>query len=414
MVEFKPADLARMDADRMRHYKELLSFYQGAHWAGRERQSEKRLTFNYARVIADKLTSYLMSGLKIVADPTGISEDQLNQSQTTARKAEEVLREVYENNNLEELDYETEIDCAVLGDACYKVVWDAETRQLKVSAPDVQGIYTWSKADDLNDIRQVASRYTISADDARALYNIKPKGKVINVTELWTASDFQLFADETLIEQKPNPYGFIPFIIFPNLREPKHRYGVSDLEQIIEPQREFNRAMSQLSRILELSGNPIAVLENVESSEDIAVKPGAVWNVPEDAKAYLLDLLQGGGVQLHIDYINLLYRTMHDVSESPRAAFGGTERDLSGTALEIEMQPLLQKVARKRLIRSSVYTRRANMILKLLEQYGGENFSNIRVRAVWGPKLAEFRMALKKADKRNRVRVKNLYPCVEE
>jgi len=49
-----------------------------------------------------------------------------------------------------------------------------------------------------------------------------------------------------------------------------------------------------LSRILELSGNPVAVLENVEESEDIAVKPGAVWNIPEDAKAYLLDLLQGG------------------------------------------------------------------------------------------------------------------------
>jgi hypothetical protein len=145
--------------------------------------------------------------------------------------------------------------------------------------------------------------------------------------------------------------------------------------------------MSQLSRILELSGNPIAVLENVESSEDIAVKPGAVWNVPEDAKAYLLDLLQCGGVQLHIEYINLLYRTLHDVSESPRAAFGGTERDLSGTALEIELQPLLQKVARKRTIRSVVYTRRANMILKLMEQYSGEDFSDIRLRAVWGPIL---------------------------
>ncbi len=109
----------------------------------------------------------------------------------------------------------------------------------------------------------------------------------------------------------------------------------------MEPQRELNRAMSQLSRILELSGNPIAVLENVEESEDIAVRPGAVWNIPEDAKAYLLDLLQGGGVRLHIDYINLLYRILHDISESPRAAFGGTERDLSGVALEIELQPLV-------------------------------------------------------------------------
>jgi hypothetical protein len=99
--------------------------------------------------------------------------------------------------------------------------------------------------------------------------------------------------------------------------------------------------MSQLSRILELSGNPIAVLENVEESEDIAVKPGAVWNIPDEAKAYLLDLLQGGGVSLHINYIDLLYRTLHDVAEAPRAAFGGTSRDLSGVALEIELQPLL-------------------------------------------------------------------------
>ena len=79
--------------------------------------------------------------------------------------------------------------------------------------------------------------------------------------------------------------------------------------------------MSQLSRILELSGNPIAVLENVEEAEDIAVRPGAVWNIPEDAKAYLLDLLQGGGVRLHIDSINLLYRILHDISDSPRAAW---------------------------------------------------------------------------------------------
>jgi len=176
-------------------------------------------------------------------------------------------------------------------------------------------------------------------------------------------------------------------VIYPNLREPKKFWGVSDLVQIIEPQRELNRAMSQLSRILELSGNPIAVLENVEESEDVAVKPGAVWSIPEDAKAYLLDLLQGGGVRLHIDYINLLYRVLHDVSESPRAAFGGTERDLSGVALEIELQPLLQKVGRKRLIRTTTYNRRNQMILRLLEQYQGESFGNNHLRVVWAPVL---------------------------
>ncbi|MBI2851402.1 MAG: phage portal protein, partial [Chloroflexi bacterium] len=172
-------------------------------------------------------------------------------------------------------------------------------------------------------------------------------------------------------------------------------------------QRELNRATSQLSKILELSGNPIAVLENVEESEDIAVRPGAVWNIPEDAKAYLLDLLQGGGVSLHIDYINLLYRILHDLSESPRAAFGGTERDLSGVAMEIELQPLLQKVRRKRIIRQAAYIRRARLVLKLLEKFGGESFgingertgteacaTELRLKVVWGPVLPQDLTAL--------------------
>jgi hypothetical protein len=147
--------------------------------------------------------------------------------------------------------------------------------------------------------------------------------------------------------------------------------------------------MSQLSRILELSGNPVAVLENVEESEDIAVRPGAVWNIPEDAKAYLLDLLQGGGVGLHIDYINLLYRILHDISESPRAAFGGTERDLSGVALEIELNPLLQKVRRKRIIRATAYNQRNRLILKLLGKYQGTEFGENHLRVVWKPILPQ-------------------------
>ncbi len=85
----------------------------------------------------------------------------------------------------------------------------------------------------------------------------------------------------------------------------------------------------------------------------------------------------------------MLYRTLHDISESPRAAFGGTERDLSGVALQIELQPLLQKIRRKRIIRTSVYNRRNEMVLKLLEKYQGENFGNNRLRVIWAPVLPQ-------------------------
>ena len=380
-----PMQLTHRDIDRIRRYKELLDFYQGKHWEGRDRRGEKRLTFNYAKVFVDKITSYLMSGVNFAVDAVEDSDE----ARSKAQRAEAALYQVYEDNNLEQLDLETEIDCAVLGDAGYKVSWDQETRQVRVTAPDIQGLYAWWLGDDTSRVWRVASKYCLSAEETELLYKVKPKTKTATIVEVWTDRDFELYLNNALQEKKPNPYGFIPFIIYPNLREPKKFWGISDLTQIIESQRELNRAMSQLSRILELSGNPIAVLENVEESEDIAVRPGAVWNLPEDAKAYLLDLLQGGGVQLHIDYINLLYRTLHDISASPRAAFGGAERDISGVAMELELHPLLQKVRRKRLIRAAVYNKRNEMVLKLLERYQGESFGTNRLRVVWGPVLPQ-------------------------
>ena len=382
---FKPSQLNKHDIDRLRSYNELLDFYQGKHWEGYARWGETRLTFNYAKVIIDKLTSYLMSGINFAVDPI----EDTPEARARAQKAEQALYRTYEDNDLEQLDFETEIDCAILGDGCFKVIWDAERKKVKVTAPDIQGIYAWWLGDDTSRVWRMASKYTLTAEEAEILYQVKVKSKNISVVELWTAQELELWLDNALVEKKPNPYGFIPFVIYPNLREPKKFWGVSDLRQIMIPQRELNRAMSQLSKILELSGNPIAVLENVEESEDIAVKPGAVWNIPEDARAYLLDLLQGGGLSLHIDYVNLLFRILHDISESPRSAFGGTKRDLSGVALEIELQPLLQKVKRKRLIRAAAYNQRNRLVLKLLEKYQNESFGDNRLRVVWGPALPQ-------------------------
>jgi hypothetical protein len=255
-----------------------------------------------------------------------------------------------------------------------------------VSAPDVQGIFAWWIGDDVSQVWRVASRYQLSAEEVELLYSVKNRGpgarKVSTVVEVWTARQFELWIDDGLVESKPNPYGFIPFVIFPNLREPKKFWGVSDIPPLVEPARELNRALSQLSMILELSGNPIAV------------QPGAVWEIPEKAKAYLLDLLQGGGVALHVDYVNLIYRTLHDLSESPRTSFGDNQRGLSGVALEMELHPLLQKVRRKRLLRTVAYKRRGEMILRILEQMTGASYLPCRTKIAWGPVLPQDRSRL--------------------
>jgi len=383
MTDFNPSHLNRMDTTRLANYRSNLDFYKGSHWPTTSRH--RQLVFNYAKVSIDKATSFLMQGLGFACYP----QEETDELKARVRRAEQLLHQVYEQNNLQQLDYETEIDTTILGDGCYKIIWDTDEKRIRITAPDVSGIYAWWLGDDTSRVWRVASRYTLTRDEISILYGQGIEKKQAAITELWTDKAFDLYLDNDLIESRPNPYGFIPFIIFPNVKQPKHFWGESDIPILIQPQRELNRALSQLSRILELSGNPIAVLENIASAEDIKVQPGALWTIPEDAKAYLLDLLQGGGVRLHVDYIDLLYRALHDVSETPRVDWGGIEKELSGTALRIELGSLVQKVVRKRTIRTDVYHQRNALILKLAEIFMNENFEGVNHRVVWGPILPQ-------------------------
>src|SRR3972149_2983054 len=145
-----------------------------------------------------------------------------------ARLAERTLREVAEQNNLAQLDFDTEIDAAVLGDAAYKVTWDAIERRVRISSPDVQGLFVWWLGDDVSRIWRVASKYALSAEEGEIAFGPAPaRGRSaaarrpatgsarrprVEVVEGWTAETFQLWLDGSLVEEKANPYGLIPFV----------------------------------------------------------------------------------------------------------------------------------------------------------------------------------------------------------
>ena len=279
---FLPSSLDKRDSERRERYRRNLAFYNGEHWPGRTRGRERRLTFNYAKAAVEKVTSYLMADIRSTVPPLDSSADE----QERARRAERLLADIAESNSLDQLDFDSEIDTAVLGDGAYKITWDENRNSVRITAPDVQGLHCWWVGDDVNRIRRVASRYTLDADEARELHGVRSAARGnsqshVTITEVWDDKKFQLWAGDTLVRDEANPYGLIPFVVYPNIRAPKQFWGVSDIPAMVEPIRELNRALSQLSMILELSGNPIAVLENVDQSQDIAIQPGAVWELPD-------------------------------------------------------------------------------------------------------------------------------------
>src|SRR5438309_116734 len=129
----------------------------GRQMADPTRRRERRLTLNYAKAVIEKTASYTMSGLSFVVDP----EDGSAEAAARARRAERALREIQEANNLEQLEFDNEIDCSVLGDAAYKVTWDGAEKRVLVTAPDVQGLFVWPWGDDSSRLWRVASGYAL-------------------------------------------------------------------------------------------------------------------------------------------------------------------------------------------------------------------------------------------------------------
>jgi hypothetical protein len=378
-----PAGSLRPD-DRARFatYDRWRAFFDGEQWTGRPLRGETRLTFNYARALTRKIASYVYSGpVRFSVLPNGADD-------AIANIAEVALGQVIRANGLDQLDLDLCIAASVLGDAAVKVTWDARHARPAVVTVDPSGLTVQTAGDDPRRIDHLAHGYWLAGEQLEPVLGAQiegwQRGKRYRVIETWSDAAWSVTVDGSIVQDGPNPYGWIPYVIAVNNPRSDRFWGESDLIDLVDVCRELNSRMTVLSRVLELSGAPIAVLENVDGSEGIAVGPGAKWELPEGAKAYLLDLLQGGGVGLHVQYIDLLYRSLHDLSETPRTAFGDSGRALSGAALEVEIQPLVQKVRRKRQAWEAFHRERNRRILDLLERYGGQELGGLReTETIW-------------------------------
>jgi hypothetical protein len=371
-----PSDLlADDDRARLARYEEAAAFFAGHQWNRQRKPGETRLTLNYARALLRKTASYVFPAEPRFSVP-------VDGDQAVANRAERALAETIARNGLTQLDIELCIAAAVRGDAAVKVSWNARDRRAVVAAVDPATLVVDVAPDDPHRIVEVIQCYGLRGSQISAVFDAAPlhldPRRRYQIVERWSDARWSVTVAGQPLRDEPNPYGWIPYVLLTNHPSLTGFWGESDLADLFDVCRELNRRMSVLSQVLELSGAPIAVLENVDGSEGVNVGPGAKWELPEGSRAYLLDLLGNGGVSLHIDYISQLFRALHDLSETPRTAFGDSGRTISGAALEVEIQPLIQKVARKRRQWDAFYRERNRRLLDLLERFGGDDLGGLR------------------------------------
>ena len=266
-LAWPPGVLSAEDRARFARYAEAIAFYDGAQWLGRPRRGETRLTFNYARVLVRKTAAYVYPSPVTFTVPARDDE-------TAANAAERSLAALWRRTGPGAAGRRALIEAATLGDAAVKITWDPARGRPEVAPVDPATLAVTTAPDNPRRVRALTQVYALAEADAVALFGLDRavggSGRPVSVAETWTDERWRVEVSGQVVRDDANPYGWIPYVVVPNGARPGGFWGESDLIDLYDPCRELNARLSTLSRVLDLSGAPIAVLENVDGSEGIS------------------------------------------------------------------------------------------------------------------------------------------------
>lgn len=379
------SQLRSRDAARLQRYQVLYDWWAGRHFK-RTRRGRTDLVLNYCRAISDKAIEYLFSRGIAYAVPTDGLEPA---TEEVAQRAELVLAAVLEDAAFLPVLLAAGGNASVVGDAFVKCYFDQVARRVRVVSLDPARCFPTAIGDDVATMAEISVISTLSAAEAERRYGVR-SGRAVDVVETWTASTLRITAGGAVVQDGPNPYGWIPIAHVANLQPPNDFWGRSDLEDVIPLNEELDRRVSDEADVIAYHADPPVVFRGVRQHSDLPVGPGTVWDIPADAE---VSLLEWRGQAIQVDaHITRVQEALFQVAETPRTAFGDSGRLLSGVALETELQPLILRTLRKRASWEPVLRRLGGNLLRLAE-FGGlfgvkvGDFAPYRTRVVWEPML---------------------------
>jgi hypothetical protein len=343
---------------RLKRYEEHWRFYQGTQWAFSREEGQALVTANYCRTVVNKKASWLVGKGQIIDVPQGLRAVTLP-----------VLKRTWRLNAEQKLLFEMAIQGGVTGDVCVVVTWQEPTHADLIADPGSRGTCRlrlvpaercFPEWDPLNKDRLLSLRIVTEVPDTTPVAQVP--SRMGNVTPLRSNPSavrkrryIEVLTAETLIEgwegenptSRKNDLGEIPFVHIPNEVFPGEYYGLSDLDGVIDLQREFNEKATDISDIVNYHAAPITIITGAKAAN---LERGAnkIWSgLPEKASVQNLSL--NGDLGASHKYLETVREIIFDVANVPAGSLGRTQpiSNTSKAALEVAFQPLVETTARK-------------------------------------------------------------------
>ncbi len=328
---------------------------------------DDNVRLNFARMIVDKGVSFLFGKdvrFELAEGEKTVPEQWLDDCWMANRKMT-TLQKIALNGG-------------VCGHAFVRIYQDPGRKFPRVIVVDPETVTVSLAADDIDEVMGYKIQYP----------SIDPiTEKPITVRQLierdgayWRVIDQRGKVDSGMWETVSDvrwPYAFAPIVDCQNLPAPNEYWGVSDIEDdLIEITDASNFIMSNLVKIIRYHGHPKTWGSGFnEDKLDVAVDKTIL--LPPGGVLHNLEMTSD------LDKLLNVYKELklfiHELSRVPEVSTGKVESvgQLSGIALEILYQPLLEKTETKRLTYGDMLIE-INRRLLAIGGYGEENYTALR------------------------------------
>ena len=211
-------------------------------------------------------------------------------------------------------------------------------------------------------------------------------GKTVTFSMYVTPDTWTTWTDAKQTAKSKNIFGKLNVVHIPNFIRPKSSFGLSDIEDVIPLNEEYNLVSNSVRKIVKYQGEPTTLIFGARAS---TLERGAnkVWsNLPTDARVENLELKTD--LKAVRDYLNELKANIQFLSDTPKVVFDSSELSVSNTsglAMQMMFLPLISKTERRRVAHRKGIQEINRLIFQAHRDVLGENW----VELSDDPKTAE-------------------------
>lgn len=345
-------------SERLRKMITYQNFWEGYHWEDLPEQDSLALTFNYCKVLLQKLVSFEL-GKSFTFNTHKVMEGK--KVTNDGRTLFEFLEDVWEDNKQYILSEEIGYMKAITGEAWVQVrsylpgdddfedpYGEYPEGRIRLMLLPSSVVFPEYDPHDRDNLIRLTIMYTYDKLVQTPILNKARKQKTL-FKQVWTP-DTCVTQDGNDRTETPNKYKVIPFALIKNMTQPGKSGGESDLEDLIPLNIEYNIKSSDVSEIIDYHAAPVTIVYGAKVGN---LEKGAnkMWGgLSKDARVENLEL--HGDLSSSTNYIESIKTAMCEVAGVPNSKLTGIQGGISNTsgiALHYMNEPLVDKNNLKKL-----------------------------------------------------------------